>query len=239
MEDKGGNLNLTDEQKAKLESSNDPMDELIDILLEGEPQEKRGALKSALIEMQRKLHEDLALESSKKITSSFKLCSFSERNDSMLMWAHYAGYHQGFCVEYNLDTILVSDFRRRFLYPTIYSDKMFDATEHLMKGIEDENFNNLHLSLAALVKAKDWKYEKEWRLIFANGIVESEQAYKIGKPTTVYLGTKIKPDDQEKLIEICTRRNIPLQKMKTHHSKFKLEPSSIKDAEQHFFKEKA
>ena len=214
MEDKGDNLNLTDEQKAQLEYSKDPFNELIDILLVDEPQEKRESFKSALTDVQSKMHEDLALANSKKIASSFKLCSFSERKDSMLMWAHYAGYHQGFCIEYDLENIPILDFRRRFLYPTIYSDEMFDATEHLMKGVEDENFNNLHLSLAALVKAKDWEYEKEWRLIFDGGLFENEQAYKICKPKMVCLGTKIKPDDQETLIEICTRRNIPFQKMK-------------------------
>lgn len=239
MEEKGNSLNLSDAQKKKLELSCDPLGVLIDILLSGEPPEKKEGMKAALTEVQNKMHEDLALANSKAVASSFKLCSFSERNDSMLMWAHYASYHQGFCIEYDLENIPYSDYRRRFLYPTIYSDEMFDATEHLMRGVEDENFNNLHLSLAGLVKAKDWAYEKEWRLTFANGVFDTEQTYNIGKPKMVYLGTKINQKNQDKLIEICSRRDIPISKMKANHSMFKLEPSSLKDAEQLFFKEKA
>lgn len=239
MEDRGSNIKLSDEQKSNLFTSKKPIGDLIEILLAEETPERKEGIKAALTSVQNKMYEDLTLANSKSIASSFKLCSFSERNDSMLMWAHYAYYHQGFCIEYDLENIPYSDYRRRFLYPTIYSDQMFDATEHLMKGVEDESFNNLHLSLSALVKAKDWEYEKEWRLVFANGIFDSERAYHIGKPKEVFLGTKISQENQERLVEICARRNIPIRKMKAHHSLFKLEASSIKDAEQHFFKEKA
>lgn len=234
-----GKLNITDNQKKIILSSPDPMNELIDILLAGEPLEKKEGMKAVLISVQEKMHADMALSGSKNIANSFKLCSFSERNDSMLMWAHYANYHQGFCIEYDLVNIPRSDFRRRFLYPTIYSDNMFDATEHMLKGVDDESFNNLHLSLAALIKAKDWEYEKEWRLVFANGIFKEEKSYEIGFPKMVYLGTKIKSEDQETIISICNERGIPFCKMKAHHSEFKLVPTTVKESEQHFFKENA
>ena len=81
----------------------------------------------------------------------------------MLMWAHYASYHQGFCVEYDLSNIEPLDYRKRFLFPVTYSDDVFDATEHYKKDMDDENYNNIYLARAALVKAKDWQYEKEWR----------------------------------------------------------------------------
>jgi hypothetical protein len=246
MQEKGHDSNLTNDQKKTLAISPDPISELMEIHLSGETPEKREGIKSALISLQNKIHEDLAVTSSKSLASCFKLCSFSERNDSMLMWAHYASYHQGFCIEYNLENISSSDYRRRFLYPAIYSDQIFDATEHMMKGlkhmmkgIKDENSNNLYLSLAALIKAKDWEYEKEWRIVFANGIVDSERSYGIGKPKMIYFGTKISQPVQERLIEICKRRNISYVKMKAHHSMFKLEPCSLIDAENLFFKEKA
>jgi hypothetical protein len=40
----------------------------------------------------------------KDIQKATKLCSFSECNDSILMWSHYAKDHKGFCVEYDLTT---------------------------------------------------------------------------------------------------------------------------------------
>lgn len=88
-------LNLTSKQIEKLELSQDPINELIDALLSSEPMEKREGIKSVLTDILKKIHEDLALSNSEKIASSFKLCSFSEKNDSMLMWAHYAYYTHG------------------------------------------------------------------------------------------------------------------------------------------------
>ncbi|HWQ88737.1 MAG TPA: DUF2971 domain-containing protein [Desulfitobacteriaceae bacterium] len=239
MQERGHDSNLTIDQKKTLAISPDPVSELMEIHLSGKPPEKREGIKSALISLQDKKYADLSVTSSETFASSFKLCSFSERNDSMLMWAHYASYHRGFCVEYDLENIPYSDYRRRFLYPVIYSDLMFDATQLFMKKKEDQSLNILHWHLAALLKAKDWKYEMEWRLVFANGIVDSERSYSIGKPKMVYFGTKISQPNQDRLIEICKRRNIPYVKMKAHHSMFKLVPCSLIDAENLIFEEKA
>lgn len=231
MQEKGGDLDLSEDQKKNLAISQDPLSELMEIDLLKEPPEKRETVKAYFLSDQNKRHENLAITSSKTFASQFKLCSFSELNDSMLMWAHYASYHQGFCVEYDLEKIPDKDYRRRFMYPVIYDDKMFDATEHFMKMKEDKSLNILHWHLAALVKARDWEYEKEWRLVFPNGIIDSEISYGIGKPKMVYIGTKISQPDQYLLTEICQRRHIPYVKMNPHHSMFKMVPCSLKDAE--------
>ena len=34
-----------------------------------------------------------------------RVACFSECNDSILMWSHYANYHKGFCVEYNYEEL--------------------------------------------------------------------------------------------------------------------------------------
>ena len=183
--------------------------------------------KSILSSVVNKRYEDLVKENSRAISTSFKLCSFSERNDSMLMWAHYASYHQGFCIEYDIESIPYTDYRRRFLYPTIYSDFMFDATEYYKIGVEDENFNNLYLSMVGLVKGKEWQYEKEWRLVFSHEILEKEKSYVWGKSKAVYLGSKIEISDQDMLIEICNDKDIPIFKMKAHHNKFLLEVTDL------------
>lgn len=155
------------------------------------------------------------------------------------MWSHYANYHKGFCLEYDIKKIPYGDYRSRFLYPVIYSDQMFDATEHMLKGVEDDSFNNIHLSKSALVKACDWSYEREWRLVFSNGIFEKEQSCLMGKPRALYLGTKIIKEDQDRLIKICMKKDIPYKKMKIRPNRFCVEPASLQDAEQHFSKKNA
>jgi hypothetical protein len=230
IQERWSDLNLSSEQKKSLAISPDLSNDLLEICLSGVPFEKREDIKSVLISLQEERGQNLAVAFSKLIANSFKLCSFSERNDSVLMWAHYASNHQGFCVEYDLEKIPHKDFRRRFMYPVIYDDKMFDATEHFIKVLEGHNFNVLYWNLVALVKASDWGYEKEWRLVFSNGLLESERLYGMGKPKTVFFGTKISDSDQDLLIKICERRKIPYVKMKIHHSMYKMVPCSLKDS---------
>lgn len=233
IENRGREINLSDEQKTNLYKSKEPINDLIDILLSNESPSNQKLMKERLIAVQLKLQEYSAIATSKAIASSFKLCSFSERNDSILMWAHYAQYHQGFCIEYDLKSIPCYDYRRLLLFPVIYSDEIFNATEYLMKTIESEPFGILPLSLSALIKAKDWKYEKEWRLIFYHGIIDKEQTYYMGKPKEIYLGARISKDNQELLAEICEKRNISIRKMKIHHNKFMLEPVPLKIADEY------
>jgi hypothetical protein len=99
----------------------------------------------------------------------------------------------------------------------------------MLKDTKDENFNNIHLSLAPLVKAKDWKTEKEWRLIFANGVLQKEQVYKFVKPKGVLPGAKICPKNQDIIISICESKKIPYFKMRLQTNRFKLEKASVKD----------
>jgi hypothetical protein len=227
IQEKGCDWNLSDDQKKSLVISSDPISDLMEIHLSEEPPEKRECIKSDLISLQNKIHEDLAVSSSKTFAKNFKLCSFSERNDSIVMWAHYASNHKGFCAEYDLEKIPSRDYRRRLLYPVIYSDQMFDATEFFMKEKEDTSLNILRWHLAALVKSRDWDYEKEWRLVFPYEVCDSERTYVMGKPKMIYFGKDIPLDGEDQLTEICQRRNIPYDKMKPHHSMFKMVPNSL------------
>lgn len=216
---------------AQLSKSTDPEGFLIDTMFSGEPTKKRERIKEEMRDLLHTLHEDMVRAHSETLKGAFKLCSFSERLDSTLMWAHYADYHKGFCIEYDVRAFPPSDYRSRFLYPVIYTDRLYDATPHYMKGVEHETFNNLHLNLAGLSKSIDWKYEQEWRLLFANGVLKEAQAYPMGKPKAVYLGSHIESGNQERVLAICTRRDIPVKKMRHSSSMFLMEPCSIQDAD--------
>ena len=62
-----------------------------------------------------KTHQDMV---AKRLRESIYVCSFGERIDSPLMWAHYAENHQGFAIEYNPDKK-----QKKALWPVIYDDK--------------------------------------------------------------------------------------------------------------------
>jgi len=232
------NVDLSAGLMKEIISSENPFSKWADYMFREEPEERRDAIQSQLEALQRKMSEDFATYSSRKNAGNFKVCSFSERKDSLLMWAHYADNHKGFCLEYDIKSMSYRDLRRRFMYPVIYSEKMFDATDYMHGNVKDGR-NVLHLNLAALTKAIDWRYEKEWRLVFSNGVLLMPQKCYIGKPTHLYLGSKMEDTDQEDLIDICKSKEIPYSMMRPHHREFKVEPVSLHEAKNAFIKSDA
>jgi len=223
------------EIQATLRESADPETLFYDLMLEGQSVEKAAGFKNALKGAVRAMYEDMVARSSDGFKSAFKVCSFSERVDSTLMWAHYANYHKGFCVEYSICNLPHMHHLCRFLYPVIYSDSPFNATENVRRVGKPE-FNNLYLNKAGLIKSNDWHYEREWRLIFSNGIIASEQAYPVPRPSTVYLGSHISKDDQAKIEEICKIKGIQVRKMKHASGSFSMEPLTVEEADRKFFR---
>lgn len=91
------------------------------------------------------------------LREDFRATCFSEVHDSLLMWGHYADCHKGFCIEY--DTSALSKLKKSKFYPVLYHKERFDITTGLIN-------NSPNVGLIALVgKAKEWEYEKEWRMI--------------------------------------------------------------------------
>lgn len=161
-------------------------------------------------------------DNKKSISEGFKLCSFSERKDSILMWSHYANNHKGFCIEYELVNISPPNHRRYSLYPVTYSDEIFDATNYYCDYSKNNTPNYTYLVQAGLYKAKDWKYEEEWRLLFPFDMIQNDQPFEMGKPKAIYLGSEFDYKDESGLLDICKEKNIPIFKMEQHKSKFQL-----------------
>ncbi|AIL70781.1 DUF2971 domain-containing protein [Vibrio vulnificus] len=160
-------------------------------------------------------------ELSENMKKAFKVCCFSEDPKSILMWSHYADYHKGFCIAYDFGELGNEDLRTRMLYPVIYSNSMFDAS-----GIFSRNktVNNiLYINQAALIKSREWQYEKEWRLVFGNGTLAEEIGYQVPKAKFVILGTKIAKEDADKIIEICDRKGIEVKQMQMSPVRYELD----------------
>ncbi|WP_334042398.1 DUF2971 domain-containing protein [Burkholderia ambifaria] len=194
----------------------DPNSAMVDILLRDVAPEKAAAMKAALLGVTSAAFEKMGTDGANRMKDAFKVCSFSERVDSTLMWSHYANYHKGFCIEYDIKSVHPGDYVSRFMYPVIYSEHPFDATPNMLR-VGRAGFNNLYLNLAGLIKSMDWGYEKEWRLIFANGVLDKAQSWKMPVPKAIYLGSHISPDDQARLTDICMSKGISILKM--HHSR--------------------
>lgn len=157
------------------------------------------------------------------VKHSSLLSSFTERVDSILMWSHYAQYHTGFCLEYDLKSLGIDSMTTRMLYPILYRNDLLDVTDFIRRSLENEKrFNNTIGLYAAIVKSIEWSYEKEWRLVFPFGIFEQEQAWRVPVSKAVYLGAKIDELNKKRIIKIAEKKNVPVYQASTDKTSFRL-----------------
>ncbi|MCG6537996.1 MAG: DUF2971 domain-containing protein [Syntrophales bacterium LBB04] len=96
-------------------------------------------------------------KANKELEESGVFC-LSECNNNILMWSHYADGHKGFCVE----------FERK--PDNDLGD--YDRTRKVRYGVEYPVASPLDpkaYDYKFFLKAANWKYEKEWRLLNERG----------------------------------------------------------------------
>jgi len=108
---------------------------------------------------------------------------FSETNDNLLMWSHYANRGRGFCLEFDTKFTPFEKIRQ-----VEYSSEFpeIDLTESLLENNYDE------LLRLYCTKSEHWSYEREWRGIHK----EADKAftYETACLTSVYFGTEVSAD---------------------------------------------
>ena len=107
-------------------------------------------------------HMDLgkmASNASQAWNDAFELgiCCFSEPNDNILMWSHYADCHKGICLEFECrQSEKLFQYARPVRYTSTYPELHFFKPDRRMG---EEFFFS---------KAVDWSYEREWRVTSDN-----------------------------------------------------------------------
>lgn len=134
-----------------------------------------------------------------RLRKNIRVTCFAESNLSPLMWSHYADKHQGFCIEYDLSRIV--EGYRKCILPVIYSDTKYDVTEAIISKNTNLLMNPFYY------KAKDWAYEKEWRMvIFEDMIKDGEYFADFSHGITgIYLGLGSVKNHKEEISEILER----------------------------------
>lgn len=125
--------------------------------------------------------------------------SLSQVKNNLLMWAHYSDNHTGICIEFD-STIPGSIFHEA--KPVAYVHKFESHT--LGNPFEKEMVTNL----AAFVKSKHWRYEKEWRIIRQD---KGCQPFSPKSITGVILGCKISDENKAWVVEWANKRKEPVQ----------------------------
>lgn len=105
---------------------------------------------------------------------------FSERNDNLLMWAHYGGRYKGFCLEFSTK-LLPSEKMKQVKYPKDI------PTIDLVPLLVENDY--VQVDELFYTKSKDWHYEHEWR-----GFMDqagTSYRYSTDSLTGVYFGPHI------------------------------------------------
>ncbi len=186
-------------------------------------------------------------EAQNYLRNATKIACLSERIDNSLMWAHYADYHKGFALEYDFSNTPPKCKRdingitnhpkcpqREFvnLYPVIYSDKQYDATQFVEWYIGFANAHTLNIEFSLpkpdslyaekvyLNKSRIWEYECEWRLICdcKSNIGADSMVLENNKPKAIYYGTQISPINKKILMKLCESKDIKQYEMYIDHN---------------------
>lgn len=150
-----------------------------------------------VIEYQEQFYERREL--SKK---EFAICCFMENDESNLMWSHYADYHKGFCIEYDLSKACFFDF----LYPVYYTKDVIDLPKNYAK--------------VCITKSEEWNYELEWRMIYLG-----QSGLQDAPPIkSICLGARFDEKDElsKELLKIVSERNIPVYKTEISRTSYSL-----------------
>ena len=161
------------------------------------------------------------------LVNKFRVACFTTSPYSMLMWAHYANSHQGFCIEYEIPDYDAKHAKLLHrLYPVVYSSRRMPVMEYCIRELD---VNSMAMDTLWQIHrygllAKDilWQYQDEWRLVAYDKTLSLDDTYncKFFKISRVYLGNKMPFSERQRIIEICRMKNIPYVGVKTNSMQY-------------------
>lgn len=159
--------------------------------------------------------------------NTFLTC-FSKKHDLILMWSYYTDSNKGICIQYDIKNY--KRFVSRSCYPIKYEDG-YDYTEEL-SNMKENMYKLMHDPY--LKKETVWQHEKEWRILFNHEILlrstiklGDKHFLKLPKPIAIYMGKRIDPENEQKIMEICKNREISLYKMEKDNRRAKLYETEV------------
>jgi hypothetical protein len=97
------------------------------------------------------------------------IVSLAERADCPLMWSHYGDQHRGVCIGYSVPDAAAGD-----LHKVSYDgDRLIAASLVASMLVGDEDARREVDDAVLTKKARDWRYEREWRLVGPHGTQNS------------------------------------------------------------------
>lgn len=128
----------------------------------------------------------------------FGICCFTEKRDNILMWAHYAKDHTGFCLEFDTSNEFIAPRILKIDYEVIWPE---------LNVLQLDSYPEGELANKLLVKARDWLYEQEWRIVDKKG--KGIQNFPEDALSGVILGCRILQESKENMFRWCRKRKYP------------------------------
>lgn len=222
---------LCDEEKIEKFYEENKIDKFMDYILEelnDETIDVNQFEKIGKLLLRLQSHEEIDNIRNAIIDGIYVIC-LSGRKDINSLWAHYADNHKGICIEYDLINTKTELFKN-LCFPIEYIGE-FDST-YDVKSLFETNSMDLNIKLKPLlIKAGDWGYEEEWRIIFDDSIISDynvdfepyEPYVKFLRPQAVYMGIAISNKDEKTIKNICKLKKIPLFKAVKSKEKYKFD----------------
>jgi Protein of unknown function (DUF2971) len=132
-----------------------------------------------------------------EVNAKLGVSCFSTKNNSILMWSHYANKHQGICLEFTTGKyplVKIASDSTLHVFKKVKYLKADRYPEVSLKNFLDGSPKTLK---AFLCKAFDWRYEKEWRLVVDHG--EDGICYQKESLSGVIFGLNMEDDLKEKV----------------------------------------
>jgi hypothetical protein len=164
------------------------------------------------------------------------------------MWSHYANFHKGICIEYDLSKLKTSGnyFWNYFmmLYPVIYQeDRPILDLEEITKRLLRYKFENKDHDISNdiiiseniikhyITKSIEWKDEKEYRFIFAEYL--GIKSVPMNCISAIYFGCNFDKNSQKYIdyLEIAKQKHIKVFQVKLSDTKYELINELIYDGQ--------
>ncbi|MDB5146730.1 MAG: hypothetical protein JWQ57_750 [Mucilaginibacter sp.] len=148
---------------------------------------------------------------------TFGLLSLTTKRDNLLMWAHYANCHRGFCL--GLDSDILYETVGGSIGPVIYEEN-FPVMPLFSKSGEEV----IPIIRMLNTKSPHWEYENEFRVTKAEA---ANKAFTLPPEAIkeVILGCNMSGDDRKAIIEVIDKKlpHVQILEAKTSLERFELE----------------
>lgn len=160
---------------------------------------------------------DAAFENRKHVMLNERgVCCFSDHNDDILMWSHYADCHKGFCLGFKTDA---EPFSRAWRVEYQSDIPAVNPTSLILDEVDDA----FHAMI--VTKFKCWSYEQEWRLFHEEADVA--YGYAAGALESIYFGASMPERHQLVIGKLLDGTGTKLHRMERDPAQFSVRANPI------------